>query len=108
MVRLLLFCQWYTSYEYMISNEKTCPASWSMKIKLLETDVLGLVVHGCAWTDWYCKHLLAAVLVPMFWYWHCAMEPGRVSLCGVWEQRSRLAMQCWPWLATSGDAAVAL
>ena len=34
MVRLLL-----------VSNEKTCPASWSIKIKLLETDLLGLVVH---------------------------------------------------------------
>ena len=58
-------------------------------------------------TDWYCKHLLAAVLVPMFCYWHCAMEPGRVSLCGVWELQVGNAMLAMaPWLATSGDAAV--
>ena len=43
---------------------------------------------GCAWTDWYSKHLLA-VLVPMF----------LVALChGTWP--------CQLMLATSGDAAV--
>ena len=96
-------CQWYTSYEYMISNEKTCPASWSIKIKLLETDLLGLVVHGLTGTASICS---------LQCWCRCfgtgTLEPGPVSLCGVWEQRSRLAMQCWPWLATSGDAAVVL